>query len=107
MPKAKYNIVYITAKNKGEARKIGKALVESKLAACCNIFDNINSIYNWEGKTRDDKEAVIIAKTKERLTPKLIKKVKSMHSYSCPCIVSFPISSGNKDFLSWIDKETI
>jgi periplasmic divalent cation tolerance protein len=47
----KVNLIYITAKDKAEARKIGSELVVSRLAACVNIIDNMNSMYLWEGKT--------------------------------------------------------
>lgn len=99
--------VYITAKDKKEAKKLAKAIVVDRLASCANIIGGVNSIYWWDGKIQDDSETVIIAKTKKSLVTKLIKRVKSLHSYSCPCIVSLPIECGNKDFLRWIEKETI
>ena len=102
----KLNLVYVTTKDKDEARRIGRALVESRLAACVNIIDGVNSIYWWEGEVQDETEAVLIAKTKEALVPELIEKVKALHSYSCPCVVSLPIQDGNPDFLSWIESET-
>jgi periplasmic divalent cation tolerance protein len=112
-----YQFIYITTKNKEEARKIGRELVEKKLAACVNIIDNMNSIYWWEtplnkkdltgqGKIQDDNEAVLIAKTKESLAEELIKKVKETHSYDCPCIVGLPIVNGNEDYLKWIGENT-
>ncbi|MBW1703018.1 MAG: divalent-cation tolerance protein CutA, partial [Deltaproteobacteria bacterium] len=55
---------------------------------------------------QDDMEVIIIAKTKESLVPELIEKVKSMHSYDCPCVVSLPIVDGNKAFLEWVAEET-
>jgi periplasmic divalent cation tolerance protein len=101
----KVNLIYITAKDKAEARKIGSELVESKLAACVNIIDNMNSMYVWEGKIQDDKEVILIAKTTEARVPLLIEKVKTLHSYDCPCIVSIPVSGGNREFLDWIANE--
>ncbi len=102
----KLNLVYITAKNKDEARKIGKELLKARLAACVNIVDKMNSLYWWEGKIQDDNEAVLIAKTKESLVKELVEKVKSIHSYSCPCIVSWPIERGNSEYLNWIHNAT-
>jgi periplasmic divalent cation tolerance protein len=99
------NFIYMTAGSRDEARKIGKALVVSRLAACVNIIDNMNSFYMWEGKLQNDTEIVIIAKTTEDRLPALIEKVKSLHSYDCPCIVSIPVSGGNQDFLDWIAEE--
>jgi periplasmic divalent cation tolerance protein len=101
----KINLIYITAKDKAEARKIGSELIESKLAACVNIIDNMNSMYVWQGKIQDDKEAILIAKTTEARVPLLIEKVKTLHSYDCPCIVSIPVSGGNREFLDWIANE--
>ena len=102
----KLNLVYITTKDKDEAGRIGKELVKRRLAACVNIIDNMNSMYWWEGKIQDDQEVILIAKTKQSLVKKLIKKVKSIHSYSTPCIVSLPILDGNSDYLDWLKKET-
>ena len=99
------NFIYMTVGSKDEARKIGKELVTSKLAACVNILDNMNSFYMWEGEIQDDKEVVMIAKTTENRVPELVEKVKSLHSYDCPCIVSLPVMSGNQPFLDWIAEE--
>jgi len=97
--------IYITTNSKDEARTIGKELVQAKLAACVNIFDNMNSIYMWKDELQDDNEVVMIAKTTQERVPELIEKVKAMHSYECPCIVSLPVTDGNPDFLKWIENE--
>ena len=99
-------MIYITASSKDEARTIGRELVLSKLAACANIFDNMNSFYYWDGKLQDDTEAVLIAKTTKERVPQLIDKVKSLHSYECPCIVTLPVVGGNPAFLNWVVAET-
>ncbi len=101
----KVNFIYMTAGSKDEAQKIGSELVISKLAACVNILENMNSIYMWQGKIQNDSEVVMIAKTTEARVPELVEKVKSLHSYDCPCIVSLPVSGGHQDFLDWIQKE--
>jgi periplasmic divalent cation tolerance protein len=94
--------IYVTTKDKAEARDIGRYLVQSRLAACVNIFDHMNSMYVWEDEFQDDQETVLIAKTTEQKLPELIQAVKSRHSYEVPCIVSLPIGDGNPDFLQWI-----
>lgn len=94
--------VYMTMKDKAEARNIGRRLVESGLAACVNILDHMNSMYVWQGEFQDDQEAVMIAKTTEEKSRGLIEEVKALHSYECPCIVTLPITGGNPDFLAWI-----
>lgn len=98
--------VYVTAASMAEAKKIGTALVQEKLAACINIFANMTSIYRWQGKIKEDAEVVFVAKTRESKVNAAIDRVKEMHSYDCPCIVAWPLATGNEDFLKWIGEET-
>jgi periplasmic divalent cation tolerance protein len=99
-------LIYITAKDNTQARTIGKAIVKERLAACANIIPAMNSFYFWEGKLCDDAEAVVIVKTRKALLDRLIKRVKTLHSYAVPCIVALPIVGGNPDFLAWVHEET-
>jgi len=101
----KYYSVYITAKDEGEARKIGKALVEEKLAACVNILP-IKSIYRWKGEIEEAEEVTMFVKTKAELADEVIKRVKELHSYEVPCIVCFPIEKGYRGYLKWIEEST-
>jgi periplasmic divalent cation tolerance protein len=94
--------VYMTAGGLEEAKRIGRELVTARLAACVNILPQMHSIYVWEGKLNEDAEVVMIAKTTAARIPELIAKVKSLHSYSVPCIVSLPVEGGYPPFLEWI-----
>jgi len=97
---------YMTASSPEEARRIGRALVEARLAACVNVIDRMTSFYWWQGKIEEGSEAVLIAKTTRDKLEALTAKVKSLHSYTVPCVVGLPIVGGNADFLSWIEAET-
>ncbi len=101
-----HNIIFITASKNEEAENIAKGLIESKLAACVNIVPGVKSYFWWEGKIDRADELLLIVKTRKSLVNKLIKKVKSLHSYTVPEIVVFPIIAGNKDYLRWIDDST-
>jgi periplasmic divalent cation tolerance protein len=93
---------YIACKDRSQAKKIGKILLEERLAACINIFDNMRSMYWWEGKIEEQNETVLIAKTTKKLFPKLSKKVRSIHSYSVPCILQLEVKDGNKEYIRWL-----
>lgn len=99
-------LAYITCGSEEEAKKIGRTLVEEKLAACANIFPKITSIYEWEGKVEESGEAVLIAKTTQSNYQELENKVKSLHSYQTPCIINIQINGGNAAFLEWILAQT-
>jgi len=97
---------YMTASSPEEARRIGRALVEARLAACVNVIDRMTSFYWWQGEIEEGREAVLIAKTTRDRLEALTAKVKSLHSYTVPCVVGLPIAGGNRDFLDWIGAET-
>jgi periplasmic divalent cation tolerance protein len=99
-----YNIVFVTAANKEEARKISRALLRLKLCACVNILSGIESFFRWKGKINKAAEVLLIIKSRKDKVPKLIKLVKSIHSYEVPEIISLPITAGFKPYLNWIDE---
>ncbi|RPJ72872.1 MAG: divalent-cation tolerance protein CutA [Desulfobacteraceae bacterium] len=94
--------VYMTTANPEEAQAIGRELVTARLAACVNIIPQMSSIYLWDGKLQQDAETVLIAKTTAERVPELIARVKSLHGYTCPCIVSLAIAEGYPPFLAWV-----
>ena len=98
-------LIYMTAPNETEAASLAKALLGDRLIACANIIPGVRSLYRWKGTINDDREVVIVAKTTKELTEPLIARVKSLHSYECPCVVSVDIGDGNAEFLSWIRQE--
>lgn len=99
-------LIYITTDGPDEARSIGRALVEARLAACANILDPMTSIFRWDGKVQEGRETVLIAKTTAALVDALTEKVRDLHSYDCPCVVALPVDGGNPGFLEWIAAET-
>lgn len=99
-------LVYMTCGSTEEAEKIGRALVEKRLAACINMFDGMRSLYWWEGKVEQGSEVVLLAKTTANLVDELTEEVKRLHEYDVPCVVTLPITGGNADFLRWIHEET-
>lgn len=100
-----YCLVYITTKDEAEARKIGRALVSEKLAACVNIHP-IQSIFRWQGEVRQENEVAMLVKTRTELASEVISRVKELHSYEVPCIVTLPIEKANPDFLEWLSQST-
>lgn len=99
-----YIVVFITAPNKKEAGIIAGALLKKKLVACVNIIDKVNSFFRWQGKIDHAKEVLLIAKSKKEKLNKIIKLVKSLHSYEVPEIIALPIVAGYKPYLNWIDE---
>jgi periplasmic divalent cation tolerance protein len=100
------SIVLITAGSEEEAARIGMTLVEEGLAACANLVPHIRSIYRWKGKIHDERECLIITKTRTLLFRDLEKRVRELHSYEVPEIISFPVEQGFQQYLDWVNTET-
>ena len=100
------SLVYMTTETLEEAKALGRALVEARLAACANVIPGMIPIFWWDGEVREGGEAVLIAKTRSELVERLTAFVKERHGYDCPCVVALPIAAGNPAFLDWIVEET-
>jgi len=98
--------VYVTASGQEEARRLGQRAVEARLAACANIFVGVTSIYEWQGQLTESEEVVLWLKTTETHLEPLMQLLEQLHSYDCPCIVSFPIERGHEPYLKWVRAQT-
>ena len=83
-------MIYVTASAPEEAARIGRALVQSRLVACANVFPAMTSIYRWRGEVREDTEVALVMKTRHGLIDAVVAKVNEMHVYDCPCVVALP-----------------
>lgn len=97
-----YIIILVTAKDKKEAQKLARGLLEAKLVACANIVGDIRSLFWWDGKIDSASEALLILKSKKSLFKKVESLVKSLHSYQTPEIIALPLTDGSKSYLDWI-----
>ena len=96
-------VILVTVANKEECRIIARHLVESKLAACVNITEPIESIYRWEGKISQDQEHQLFIKSTRELFPEIQAAISSLHSYETPEIICLPIIEGSQAYLQWVD----
>ena len=99
-------VVLVTGPSTDEAERIGRALVEERLAACANLIPSISSAYWWKGKIEEATEALLILKTRQDLVDRLTTRVRALHRYTVPEVIALPILGGNPDYLKWIDDST-
>ena len=105
MSKQDVLLVYMTAESQGEARHIGRVLVEERLAACVNVFAEHTAIFRWDGAVHEDAETAFLAKTTKAQFKALAARVKELHSYATPAIVGIEIEKGDEAFLDWVRAE--
>lgn len=97
-------VILVTCSNQREAKRIAQHLVKQRLVACVNIVDKIKSIFWWQKRIDSAREVLLIAKSKKSLMQKVIRQVKSLHSYQVPEVIALPIVAGNQDYIHWINE---
>jgi periplasmic divalent cation tolerance protein len=97
-------VILVTCRDRPQARKIARHLVEAKLAACVNVSSPVESIYRWKGKVESDREFLLVIKTRRGHFRAVEAAVRALHSYENPEVIALPIAEGSRDYLKWIDE---
>lgn len=95
-------IILSTTGSREEAEKLGRALVERKLAACVNIVGPIHSVYRWKGAVESSEEFLLIIKTTAVAYERVRDVIRLLHSYELPECVQLSIEDGLPKYLEWI-----
>jgi periplasmic divalent cation tolerance protein len=99
-----YFMILSTINNKDKGVEIAEALIKKEFAACVNIIDGITSVYKWKEKIEMDNEYLLLVKTVDYRLEETIEKIKTLHPYELPEIISFRVEEGNKEYLKWINE---
>jgi periplasmic divalent cation tolerance protein len=103
MPERQSRVVLVTCGTLPEARRIARAVVEARLAACVNVLATaVDSIYRWKGKIEVSREYLLIMKSTTRRLPELERMVRRMHGYDVPEFLVLPVVSGSREYLRWL-----
>ena len=95
--------VYALLADTAEAERIGRLMVEERLAACVNILPPVRSIYRWQGAVESAEEVAAIFKTTSDQADALITRIAGLHSYDVPCIVTWPIDKILAPYAEWVE----
>lgn len=99
-------VINCTVPNKKNAKDITRVIMKHKLAACVSMVDNVRSTFSWEGEICEEKEILLMIKTRRANYGKVKLVIEDMHSYSVPEIIALPIVDCSEDYLKWLIKET-
>jgi len=98
-------VVLVTCASAAEAKRIARAVVEARLAACVNILPGtVQSIYRWKGKVESSRERLLFIKTSRKHLEKLQAAVEQMHSYDVPEFIALPIVAGSPAYFGWLEE---
>lgn len=99
-----YRLVLTTIDNYERARQIALTLVSEQLAACCNIVPGITSIYAWDNGVNENTEFLMLIKTAHALLPSVEQRLRELHSYDTPEIISISTDEMNLRYFNWMQQ---
>lgn len=95
-------LVLINCRDRKEAERIGRALIEERLAGAVNILDGVASIYRWRGEVVEAQESLLIAKTTREQAEALGARARALHGYACPSILTLVIEDAPEAYRAWL-----
>jgi len=102
----KYLLILTTCPDIPAAERIASELVDKSLAACVQLLPGMKSFFRWQGKVENADEILLLIKTVTEKYTEIENIINSLHSYEVPEIIAVPITTGLRDYLSWIDDNT-
>jgi len=100
------NAVLVTTGSEQQAVSIARALVGERLAACVNIVGPVRSIYRWRDAVEDDREYLLIIKTRAALYAKVERRVRELHTYEVPEVLALSADRGSPPYVEWLLEST-
>lgn len=94
--------VVTTVATLGDARRIGQALVERRLAACAQITP-IESFYRWDDAVQNDAEFRLMLKTTEERYAAVEGAIRELHGYELPAIYAHSLAHVYAPYAAWIE----
>ena len=99
-------VINCTVPNKKIAKDITKILMKHKLAACVSMVVKVQSVSSWDGEVCEEKEILMMIKTRRANYGKIKLVIEDLHPYTVPEIIALPIVDCSEDYLKWLVKET-
>ncbi len=95
-------IVLTSINDLEHAKRLGRKLVELRLAACVNMVERVHSVYRWQGTVEFADEVLMMIKTAAQTIPALKEKIAEMHPYQVPEILVLQVADGSDPYLAWL-----
>lgn len=96
-------LVLTTTANPEEAARLGRTLVEERLAACATLIPAVQSIYRWQGKIESGSETLLLIKTGPGQLAALEARLRELHTYQTPEFLVFKVDAASQPYLEWLE----
>ena len=94
--------VYAIFADADEARRIGRTIVEERLAACVNLLGPCHSIYRWQDAIEEAEEIAAIFKTSRDRAADAVARISELHSYEVPAVAVWDVVATLEAYADWV-----
>jgi periplasmic divalent cation tolerance protein len=96
-------VALTTFANEEDAVRVVRVLVEERLIACANVLPGARSIYRWQDGVADEREVVVLMKTRKQDWAALMSRLHELHPYKVPELVSMRVAAGAPAYMEWLE----
>jgi len=97
-------IVFTAFANEADAARVARVLVEERLVACANLLPGARSIYRWRDGVQDEREVVVLMKTRKQDWTALLSRLHELHPYETPECIAVRIAAGAPRYMAWLEE---
>ena len=97
-------VVFTTFANEQDAARVARVLVEERLVACANLVPGARSIYRWQDQVQDEREVVVLMKTRKQDWSALLSRLHELHPYETPECIAVRIAAGAPKYMAWLEE---
>ena len=100
-------LILTTCANADDALRLGRSLVDARLAACASALPPMTSIYRWQGQVEQASEVQLVVKTTRACQAQAMAHIRTHHPYEVPEILVLPVNDGLPAYLAWVADNTL
>lgn len=97
-------LVFSSFANEEDAARVVRALVDERLIACGSLLPGARSIYRWQEGIADEREVVVLMKTRKQDWTVLVSRLHELHPYQVPECIAVRIAAGSPRYMEWLDR---
>ncbi len=99
------NIGWTTLSGKGDAEKLAREIVESRLAVCAQVDGPISSFFIWDNELQNDEEYRVTIKFLSENIEKVEAWINTNHPYDVPQWLSVPVERVHTAYRKWAETD--
>jgi periplasmic divalent cation tolerance protein len=97
-------IALTTFASEEDAARALRVLVEERLVACGNLVPGVRSIYRWQGAVADEREILVVMKTRKQDWAALVSRLHELHPYQVPECLAVRVAAGAPKYMAWLEE---